>query len=522
MTKQETTIAVGPLEMIDPEVLRLDGNVRTDVAITKQFVASIRENGVLVPILAVRGDDGEVTVRAGQRRTLAAREAGLPSVPVWVIDASTSDADADTIDRLVTQISENDHRQALSTSDRVRGIQQMLDAGMSVTKAAKMLARAPKVIKEAKAASESQAAMAALDSGQLTLEQAAVIAEFDGDDDAVEALTQAAQRGYFDHAVGQLRVARESAQSRELAGKPYADAGFTVLSKRPTYGEGPVPIYRLHDKDGHGTPEVPDQNQAHLWAVWLEEEPAFRDKETGEVVGEDEVDWSTEFDDDAKPENGLRHANTVTEVTEWVPEYYCLDLEAAGVTLANEDGQGTLSESAAEANAEADTEREKRERRKVLALNKLGAAAQEVRREFVTNLLKRKTPPKGAAIFVAHTLVHDTYLLTTNHTTEVAAELLGVSQDKGLHGLIDSLPPTGDARAQVLTLGLVCSALEARLDKSAWRGGDYIRTQHTPYLKFLTDNGYELSPVEKIITGKAKADKVYDQHLKAVTSAEAE
>jgi ParB family chromosome partitioning protein len=40
---------------------------------------------VLIPIAAVRDADGQqVRVRSGQRRTLAAREAGLSTVPVYV------------------------------------------------------------------------------------------------------------------------------------------------------------------------------------------------------------------------------------------------------------------------------------------------------------------------------------------------------------------------------------------------------------------------------------------------------
>ena len=55
-------------------------------------------------------------------------------------------------------------------------------------------------------------------------------------------------------------------------------------------------------------------------------------------------------------------------------------------------------------------EAEKRERRKVLALNNLGDAAMLLRRDFVPKLLARNTPPKGAAILVAVCLAHNSYL----------------------------------------------------------------------------------------------------------------
>jgi ParB family chromosome partitioning protein len=47
-----------------------------------QFVASIREHGVLQPITAIRTDDG-VEVRDGQRR--APSPPGLATIPVSVV-----------------------------------------------------------------------------------------------------------------------------------------------------------------------------------------------------------------------------------------------------------------------------------------------------------------------------------------------------------------------------------------------------------------------------------------------------
>src|SRR6478735_10715753 len=76
----------GNIEQIDPTTLVVDTNIRTSAPIDKGFVDSIAANGVLTPILAWRDVDGTVKVRAGQRRTLAAREAGVASVPVFIVD----------------------------------------------------------------------------------------------------------------------------------------------------------------------------------------------------------------------------------------------------------------------------------------------------------------------------------------------------------------------------------------------------------------------------------------------------
>lgn len=82
--------------------------MRPSAPVTAAFVQSIRENGVLTPVLARRARYGNVLVRAGQRRTLAAREAGTTTIPVYIVDA-----DEATVERIIQQMVENDQREAL-------------------------------------------------------------------------------------------------------------------------------------------------------------------------------------------------------------------------------------------------------------------------------------------------------------------------------------------------------------------------------------------------------------------------
>ena len=106
--------ALGVIEHIDPHSLVLDTNVRDEAALGVRFVASIKEHGVLTPIAAVRDRDGQLRVRSGQRRTLAAREAGLASVPVYVRTATAGEDDkAELVERVSEQIVENDQRAQL-------------------------------------------------------------------------------------------------------------------------------------------------------------------------------------------------------------------------------------------------------------------------------------------------------------------------------------------------------------------------------------------------------------------------
>ena len=93
---------------------------------------------MLVPITAIRRHDGVVEIRNGQRRTVAACKVGLTTVPVYILAATAADTAAETIDRIVHQIVTNDQKRDLSDAQRARGIQQMIDAGLSVTKVAEI------------------------------------------------------------------------------------------------------------------------------------------------------------------------------------------------------------------------------------------------------------------------------------------------------------------------------------------------------------------------------------------------
>ncbi|MFC6130161.1 ParB/RepB/Spo0J family partition protein [Mycolicibacterium llatzerense] len=535
-------IAQGTLEHVDPTVLDIGDNVRDVAVLDKEFVASIKEHGVLVPLTGVRSADNPdvVRVRNGQMRTLAAREVGLTFVPVYVLPSTAADASEDLIERVIHQIVTNDQAHGLTDAQRAKGIQQMIDAGMSVTKVAKKLSMPKDTIKAAHTAAGSQAAMEYLDSTQISLEEAAALAEFEDDPAALARLVNAAGTRQFDHTIAALREARASAQAEAKVAAEYAERGFTVLAERPHRTDSaavPMTYLVTHDADGA---EV-DATEAAVtdpaqWAVLLYEGTVLVDRSTGEPVDEDAVDWATQDDDAATPDSGLRHANTVEDRETYLPEYFCLDYAAAGLSVAqdrvrqyfpstdsadDDEEDEAQRQDAAQARADAEAEAEKRERRKVLALNKLGAAAIVVRREFLTKLLSRKTAPKGAAAFVADALARDAYMLTGLHADETAAELLGIDSDKRVRSLTQGIDAAADARAQVIVLALVLGALEARTGKDAWRnpgiiGGTASWARNITggdYLKFLVAQGYTLAPIEEIITGERTSDQVYDEHL---------
>jgi ParB family transcriptional regulator, chromosome partitioning protein len=72
---------------------------------------------VLQLITAVRTDAG-IEVRDGRRRTLAAREAKLPTIPLYIVDTPTSDDKGATAEPIAHQIVTNDQHSALTDAQR--------------------------------------------------------------------------------------------------------------------------------------------------------------------------------------------------------------------------------------------------------------------------------------------------------------------------------------------------------------------------------------------------------------------
>lgn len=472
----------GTVEHLDPSTLNIGDNVRNEAALTKAFLANIAENGVLVPITAVRDDDGTVTVRNGQRRTLAAREAGLTSVPVYVMPHAAVDSTDETVQRVIHQIVTNDHVHGLTDAQRARGIQQMLDTGVSMTKVAAKLSVSRNIVKAARTAAASTAAMDALDNGQLSLTEAAACAEFEDTPAALDVLSRVAGTNQFSHTVERLRQERAMRQAWAIAAQDYTERGFTVLEQRPGRDDdGYTQMHMLRTADNTVIGDEPVGAAEH-WAVYLREAIDYHDPNEG---------------------------------SSFVPVYYCTNPAAVGLTVANYYGTGTANDGEED---DETAEQKARERRKTVALNRLGNAAQIVRREFVTKMLARKTPPKGAALFVAQCLAVSPTMLTANKAQATAAELLGI--DGGTHSsrwANETLTTANDARAQVVILALVLGALEAVTPKSAWRGdgGCWGGVSSADYLRFLTEQGYGLADVEDIITGDRDSWTVYDEYVAA-------
>ena len=252
-------------------------------------------------------------------------QVGLTTVPVYILAATAADTAAETIDRIVHQIVTNDQKRDLSDAQRARGIQQMIDAGLSVTKVAKKLSVAKDTVKAAETAAKSSVALEALEIRQISLTEAAVLTEFEQDGaEAVDRLVAVAGTPQFDHVVSQLRSERASAQALAEATAHYTERGFTILDDGDRWGWklDRVPLRHLQRDGDDGEPEDVDDTvitDPQHWAVRLEEYVEYVDAD-GDVVDEGEIDWDTEGDPDAEPDEGLCHADSVKERPVFAPD----------------------------------------------------------------------------------------------------------------------------------------------------------------------------------------------------------
>ncbi|MFE4951945.1 ParB/RepB/Spo0J family partition protein [Leifsonia sp. NPDC056665] len=449
----DTTTVAGTIEHLDPHTLIIETNVRPSAPITPAFVQSIKENGVLTPVLGHRSDDGQVTVRAGQRRVFASREAGLATIPVYLVDANEA-----TAERIVQQMVENDQREALTDSDRAAAFQQLAFEGLTVTAIARRTGTKQKEVKTALAVVENQAAASAIQEHQLTLDQAAVLIEFDGDDGIRADLIQVATTdpAQFTHAAQRARDEKARSKTKSDTEADLAGRGYLILDNDPGYY---------------------DTEYTHI----------------SELITTDDQCVTIEHIEnlDGRAAHVRVYADGETNVT-----YFVRDAKAAGFHTfgGSQPKSGPM------------TDEEKAERRILIANNKAWASAEIVRREWLTTLLSRKTLPKDTAVVIARGLtVHRQAISTaTREGNELAHHLLGLEpsgyfENDKLAALIKQTP----AKAQHVALAVVLGGCESVTSKQTWR---YPSPTDADYFALLADWGYSLSDVELIVTTEKAAD----------------
>lgn len=542
------TTLTGELHFYAPAELILDDNIRdeAEATITPEFVRSIAEHGILQPLLGVQTSDG-IKIRDGQRRTLGAIKAGLDLAPVYVITADTNaDAAADTLHRISEQWITAAQRAPLTAAQKVNAVEQLTLAGISPAKITKALKAKRAEIDAAVAVTKATNTRDTIAHHDLTLEQAAILASWDDDPVVQNELIAALDTGQFDHVARRWDDDRAERAAITEATAELVNDGYEVLAQRPHYTDTRIDLARLLTADGkravtvdgllEGLPH--DKVAAYVYIDEVEE--TFWNGD--EQISDHDIDWSLDDlddDDPATPVDGKHDPRRLTTRPIYRTEidWYITDHADLGLFTHNElpsrsetptstdpahasvdadpaAAQAARVAAAEQARVDAEAER-KHEQRQVRTLNKMGLAAQKVRRDKVSAVLSRKTLPKGKAAAVAE------FVATTmwKHHTLLAQ----CAQDANAHTLttellnadpLEELDNASAERRHVITLAIAIGAHEANLPKDAWRTKPYEyssgdRNARTLYLRFLTDVfGYTLADIEQVVTGDRAADTI--------------
>jgi ParB family chromosome partitioning protein len=480
---------------LDPRKIKIGANVRTDLhADAKEFARSLKERGVLEPVTVYVDEDGAYVVLRGQRRTVVAAEVGLTGIPAQVVPRPHE------ADRITDQMVENLHRAAMRDSEIVGGVEQLALVGVSAAQIAKRATLPRDRVNAALAVADKEQTRARVVAGDLTLDQAAIFAEFEDHAQAVERLERAKQFGRpLEHVAQRLR---DEAKER----------GFLLAEVDRLRAEG-VPVvdpdevrdaHRLrladHVRAADGEP-IPQDDWPSLpgAAVVVVSDWEYPESEDAEE-GEDEPD--------AEP------------VQVFKPVWICRDPEAAGLVQRWNYRTGTHKADDGEVDEEAAAEAAREERRRVIANNKAWASAEVVRRDWLRQFLARRTAPQGAEALICEAVVGVQFTLTKamDAAHPMLRELLGLDTGSvyggGRHAAEHLAGQQSTPKAATMTtLAAVVTAWESSTGKHTWRNPSRWDAR---VLGALSTWGYQPSEVESLLLAQPTDDQPTDDQPVAV------
>lgn len=224
-------------------------NPRIDAASVTDLVESIREHGIEVPLVAALHPSGVGhVVLAGHRRLTAALQVGLAEVPVQIRDDLT-----DTRLQLAFMATENMHRDQLTAVEESRLVQDMLDLGMTQAQVAKQTALGKQRVSErVKLSKLAEDAGDKLHRGQITVDDALVIAEYADDPETAQELEEAAGTHMFDFYTSRAKARREASKRVQSAKKQAKKDNVRIAAEIDDF----VSLLELNAEQMWSTPEL--------------------------------------------------------------------------------------------------------------------------------------------------------------------------------------------------------------------------------------------------------------------------
>ena len=220
------------------------GNVRRDIRLDQEFLDSIAELGILTP-LRITPDGTGFRVIEGHRRLAAAEQLGLTDVPYDLAAERAGDEAGQFLDMYAA----NHHRERLSTLEEADALFGASWNGASKRRIRKATGLSPDEVASAlKAGGMSGPARetAAAFGRDITLDQLALLAEFDDDDTAVTRIMNDIRDGRTgQHAAERIRQERADEAARQQLISQLAADGYEIADQFPALRQ--LLTYLSHD-----------------------------------------------------------------------------------------------------------------------------------------------------------------------------------------------------------------------------------------------------------------------------------
>ncbi|CAD5999391.1 ParB/RepB/Spo0J family partition protein [Agreia sp. COWG] len=450
--------SAGTTLQVDPRTLATEQNVRTAPNLDKGFLDSVKQHGVIIPVVVYWSDLLDCyQVYEGQRRTLAAVVNELPAITIYVIDPPT-----DEQTRIVTQLVANEHRAPIAAAEHVAAVKQLSLFGMPATMIAKKTNSRMGDVGNAIKISKSAVATEALT--EMSIEDSAALIEFEDDPSAIGTIRAAAKDGRgLEHVLHRLRTEKASAAARAAVLTEIETLGLPTLETAPGYGDtGYRTIDNVYTGAKLSTPITVETALAEAG---------------GDVYGYPKRVY-----------------------TEWgSPEKY-----EVGYAIANWEAHGWFATNYSGSEKKAPlTDDERAKRRQSRENTKEWVPASEVRVAWLTEFLQSTKAPTGWELLAARHLVENAASGYGPNQWKAIAALVGVtSKDNARWStgpIIDKYLTQHPNRAPQVMVGIICGSIEGgyEFDRKGWE-----QSATPAYLKLLALWGYPLSELEQLVASK--------------------
>ena len=442
------------------------GNVREDLDLNEEFCASVAAEGIRIPLLITSADGGGWRVIEGHRRLAAAIQAGQADVPCDIDPCRAGDEAGQYLDMLLAN--SDSYRANYTILEEAAALFAAHQAGANRTRLRKATGRTPAQVKAALAVGSlpagTKAKAAELDQA-LTLEDLALLAEFERDQDATDRLLSAIEFGYpLEHTAQRIRQDRAEAAEHARIRADLETSGVTVTDQLP---------------DG---------------AAWL--------------------DSLTHDGADLTPDSHAAcrgHGATFRSWNLLQPAWYCTSPASNG--HASRWNLGTPAASTGTAGTSGTTIGNQRDtaqdpsRRLVITGNKAWQAAADVRHRWLaTSLFPRKSAPRDAQMFLARQLLAMPSPLSSGLPAATSMALFARLTGHEQAHWLDATDTASPGRLAIVMLAPVITAYEHALTdgegRNTWRTDRYSpcpRADAGTYLSFLASLGYPLSAIEHAV-----------------------